>query len=78
MVDAMTRQRCSLRIVALIVGYLVYLLLLFSPRTSEYVVKASLAFLFGALAYMAAMYLRASCSRPSVGSTERLTGTPVG
>ena len=74
----MARQKCSLRIAALIAGYLVYLLLLFSPRTSEYMVKASLAFIFGALAYMAVMYLWASCSKPSVGSTERLTGTPLG
>jgi len=73
----MKRIECRLKLTLLLVSYILYLVLLSIPGLDEYVVKASLALLFGALAYMIAVYIHASCSRPR-GDSSSLTGTPIG
>ncbi len=69
--------KCRLVIAMVVLGYIAYVVALFSPRLGDYVAKASLAVLVGILAYLYARYRAAQCSRVR-GGGEEITRTPVG
>ena len=69
--------KCRLVIATIVLGYIVYVIALFSPKLGDYVAKASLAVLIGILAYLYARYRAAQCSRVR-SRGEEITRTPVG
>ncbi|BEP17456.1 hypothetical protein PYJP_08080 [Pyrofollis japonicus] len=63
----------------ILLGYILYVVALFVPRLSYYVVRASLAVIVGVLAYMAILYLMARCTRRSRDEkADELAKTPIG
>jgi uncharacterized protein (DUF2062 family) len=71
--------RCKLLASLILLGYILYVVALFEPRLSYYVVRASLAVIVGVLAYMAVLYLMARCAgRRRDRRAEELAKTPIG
>lgn len=69
--------KCRLTILLLSIGYIVYLVALFTPRLGEYIARATIAVLVGLLVYLFARYLAAQCRHPRENGSDILK-TPVG